>query len=75
MTIDEFAKLGLKEFDDIVISGTTSTPSGLVVGKMEAVIATVRANALKVWPTHEDGKLWFMVEDITFLEVIPEPQE
>lgn len=70
MKQEGFDGLGIEPFDDVVISGTASSPGGFVADKMTAVVSTVSEDAIKVWPKEEDGKIWFMTEDITAIEKV-----
>lgn len=68
MKQEDFDRMGIEPFDDVVISGTASSPWGFVADKMAAVVSTVSEDAIKVWPKDEDGKIWFMTEDVTAIE-------
>lgn len=60
----------LHEGDEILITGTASSPNGSRFVDLPAVVATVSKDGyLKVWPRDEDGKIWFPAAQIESLTV------
>ena len=63
----------LGEYDEIIVSGTASSPSGLVLDRVPCMVATKDGDAMKVWPSDEaigDGKVWIYFRDVTDLEIV-----
>lgn len=68
------------QFDEVLISGVASCPSGVRFERLEAVVATVSrgddGDYLKVWPkgpsVSGDGKIWFPASQVTeFHHLLP----
>jgi len=71
-----------REFDTVKISGTASSPSGLELDRVKAVISTIDPSHIKVWcdlpfPGNpyrgncETGKVWIpksQIKEITLVE-------
>lgn len=66
----------LHEFDDIIISGISSSPENSVFADIQAVVATINREGgfLKVWPVNDEAnngdKIWFDVKKITSLRIM-----
>ncbi len=65
----------LQEFDDVVITGVSSSPSGKQFTDFRAVVSTIdkEREFIKVWSVGdaEEGlKIWFDVKKITSLRIM-----
>lgn len=70
-----FNDVMLEEFDEIVISGVSSSPSGVKFDGLKCTIATLDNDdipAIKVWPDDQSkyDKIWFLLCKVSKLEVI-----
>ena len=63
------------ELDEVRISGRCTCDDDYIVTDEPATIATVRSDAIKVWFQNMDGKFWFMLPDVTAVEMVETYEE
>ena len=70
----------LEEYDEIIVSGTASSPQGLELTEVPGMIGTLDRRepaTLKLWPVDEslgDGKVWILLSDITAVKIVQEDE-